>query len=97
MGFYIETPVNVGKDKYLKRNNGALEISTPKSLKEIPEGKILICVISNTLFEAAAICFNQQELNYFKSTIDDRRPRRWLLMDKDEVIKLCPLVEQFLK
>jgi hypothetical protein len=89
MGFYIEVPANHDKvDLILAgRATGApagyrAEVlpSAPDSLAEVPDGKALICVVSNGLFEAAGHVYSDGELEAF-NVPSDPRPRIWLLMD----------------
>ncbi len=87
MGFYIETGKALGKAEYLIDNYDGQEILLlPASFFDIPENKSLICVVNNGFFEAAAYCFNEEELNAFKNP--DGRFKRWILIDKDDAEKL---------
>lgn len=95
MGYYIEVPENHHKAEQLVRLEHAEQLpGPPSSLKHIPEDKMLICVVSNLLFDAAGICYDDRELREFASP--DGRPRSWLLMDKARVLELCPHVKDVL-
>lgn len=89
MGVYIEVPFATEKAMQLKRDYGAQVILRPKLLTEVPKGKTLICVVENGMFDAAGIIFSQSELEAFSETRTGR-PRTWLLMDTEEVVKLKP-------
>jgi hypothetical protein len=82
MGFYIKTPGHTsGKADLLVADHGATIIETPTNFDEAPEGKGLVCVVVNPLFEAAGYCFDEREFEAFTATSDDR-PKTWLTMDK---------------
>lgn len=82
MGYYIETPAAHGKANYLIEHHGATipDKGTKPSDLALSD-KVLICVIDNGPFEAAAYCYNDLEYNEFNNPADPR-PRRWLLMDR---------------
>jgi hypothetical protein len=77
MGKYInytlngETLPSKGKADFLIDRENALEIPEPPEWKEG-----IVCVVENGLFDAAAYCFDDEELKCFKN--DDGRNRRWL-------------------
>lgn len=80
MGFYIETPGNQAKAGQLVEDFGAVQISAPAQLNDVPSGKTLVCVVENPFFDAAAIIYDEQELTAFADPSDGRR-RTWLLLD----------------
>lgn len=82
MGFYIETPLPIGKADYLIDALGAEKTGKPDTLAGVPDGKGLVAVVSNGIFEAAAYVFDDRELEAF-SDPSDLRPKTWLVMDKD--------------
>ena len=91
MGFYIETGTNVGKadrllEQYPQRvmSGGAIT-----SFEEIPEGKTMVCVVSNPMFDAAAVAYDSSEFEAFREA-GDPRPKTWLLMDTPLAEELCP-------
>lgn len=96
MGFYIEVAEAKQKAMQLKRDHNAQVILRPTLLNEIPKGKTLICVMENGLFDAAGIIYSQEELEAF-SEASTGRPRTWLLMDTEEVVKLKPHLADYLR
>lgn len=94
MGYYIETPHNKGKAKWLHETyNTAVPTRLPKEFDTT--GKtVQICVVDNGPFEAAAIAYSQSELNVF--AMPDSIPRQWLIMNREDVIKECPRVKDAL-
>lgn len=95
MGFYIQTPVNMGKADWLIEREGAMR-HDPHAAK--PDNKVIVCVVENGLFDAAGIIYDKNELKAFAYTDpSDHRRRHWLLMDTERVIELCPEVESRLR
>jgi len=87
MGFYIEVPMKTGKALQLVRLWGAKVLSQkPASFNDVPSGKALVCIINNGPWEAAGFCYSRDELERFD--VPDGRPRTWLFMDLNLVIKL---------
>lgn len=87
MGYYIQVPEKKNKAGQLVRLYGAQIIPCPVAFEDIPGNKALICVIDNTMFEAAGHCYSQREFEAF--CVPDGRPRKWLLMDKELTEKLA--------
>lgn len=86
MGYYIETPAGpTNKAVQLEMLYGA----QPARPELPPEGQTLICVVSNGLFDAAGIVYDQRELDDF-SDPDDRRPKVWLTLPTATVLELNP-------
>lgn len=96
MGYYIQTPENLNKVRQLVRLHGAEIIPfPPEKLSDIIGDKALICVVQNGTFDAAGLCYNQQELEAFRRADEGyQRPRTWLLMDKAEAHELCGYKEK---
>lgn len=92
MGFYLQTPVNKGKAKYLIDHHDAQLLLTPVFLTG---DKIAVCVVDNGPFEAAGVAFSAEEMAVFMSPDSGpiQRPRVFLKVPRSEVIKLCPKVE----
>ena len=92
MGYYIETGGNKRKADWILANTKSRE--TPRPLKgtatEIP-----VVVVDNGPFEAAAICFSQSELDAF-TRVNDTRPARFLLVAREDVVRLNPKCEKHL-
>ena len=82
MGMYIQTPFAKGKADYLISKYGAEEIE----LSDVPRNGVMVCVVDNGRFEAAAIAYDQDEIYAFATP--DGRPKRWLLMAAGVVASL---------
>lgn len=82
MGYYIEAPVLHGKAQYLAQAYDAeLLDAAPASYDAIPEGKGLVVVVDNGIFEAAGFCYSEDEFAEFTRP-GERRPRTFVLMDR---------------
>ena len=90
MGFYLEVPENHGKVGQLNRLHDAelLLRGCPKDFSDVPSDKFLICVMDNGMFEAAGVAYSEREMREFANP--DGRPKSWMLIDKDEAIKMNP-------
>lgn len=95
MGFYIEVPRNKQKATQLVEMYGAEVIPEPEEYWMHDPNQSLICVVNNGLFEAAGLCFDEQEFNAFK--FPDGRPRIWLLMDRTKAWKLTGFKEEYVR
>lgn len=96
MGQYLQTDSAFGKVNYLKKHCGATDAfnhkdQRPPRFDEIPAGLVLVCVVTNPVFEAAGVIFDQREYDEF--TYPDPRPKHWLYMDRDKAIEMCPTLE----
>lgn len=71
MGCYIETDADKGKADYLIVEQGAIKLTEPpRSFVEIPEGKVLICVVENGPFDAAGVCCDEHDFDIFRGSDD---------------------------
>ena len=84
MGYYLNDPdwPAVGKAEKILSLDGTEEIPAPLPFSAIPEGKALVCVMNNRIFEGAGLIYSERELRDFTEP-DDMRPRRWLLVDRE--------------
>ncbi len=92
MGYYIDrTPTKTlaahGKAVALKDECDADLVLEP-DYDDVPEGKVLIVIIENGPFEAAAIIHNRREFDGFTND-GTNRPRTWMVMDRELAFKLC--------
>ena len=95
MGYYIEVPKMKGKAEQLVELYEGEIIDRPASFNDIPEGKALICVVSNLNFDAAGLCYSEREFNDFLHDYHQPdRPRKWVLMDLQLARKLSGYIER---
>ena len=89
MGYYIQVPMNQNKAEQLVDLYKGTIIDKPKAFEDIPPDKALICVISNTFFDAAAFCYSGREFKVLERDYSaSQRPRKWVLMDLQLAIHL---------
>lgn len=97
MGYYLDVPNALNKASQLIKLHNAVDIGlAPDKLSDISKDKVLVCVIENGTFDAAAICFSQEELEAFHYDGTDRR-RTWLTLDLEEVVKMKTHLEEYLR
>ncbi len=92
MGYYIEVPQPFNKADQMYDIYEAQTVVGPYI--EIPEGKTLLCVVSNAFFDAIGIMFDEQEMRAFADPTDPR-PKTWMLIDTDLARDLCPDYDQW--
>ena len=93
MGYYIETKENLNKAQQLLAEHPEIkEVTQP--VYDPTHKKIIVCVVQNGWFDAAAVCFSESELHAFAEP--DGRPKRWLELPRELAIKLCPRATQML-
>lgn len=99
MGIYIEVPQNQNKADQL-RQMGAVLVPPTTKVFDIPDDKVLVCVVQNGPFDAAAVVLDEREWSHWQETDYDPRPRSWLMMDIKLATKLsgrdlCQLKNSF--
>lgn len=85
MGYHIEGPA-IGKGQYIVNQFKAVRIPQPASFDEVPDDKALICVVENSVFDAAAVAYDVNEFKAF-TLPTDHRPKQFFLMDKETAWK----------
>jgi hypothetical protein len=83
MGYYIGVPSNHGKAELIRQLHGGEIIAAAPRWEDIPEGKALVVVVDNGIFEAAGYAYDEQEYRAFTSP-SDYRPRTYVLLDRDK-------------
>ena len=91
MGYYIQGP-NIGKAGMLVTQHGGQIVDSPPQYQDIPAGKAVICVVGNSLFDAAAFAYSEQELADFQLP-NDVRPKTWVIMDRELAVTLTGYME----
>lgn len=87
MGIYVEVPRNQNKADQL-RQMGAVLVPPTTKVSDIPDDKVLVCVVQNGPFDAAAVVLDEKEWKHWQNTEDDPRPRTWLMVDIKLATKL---------
>lgn len=89
MGYYIQTDGVKNKAAYIvQHHDGQQLLEAPDSFEDIPEGKALIVVVDNRVFEAAGLCYDKGEFRAFTDP-EDTRNRQYVLLDKVLAYKLA--------
>jgi hypothetical protein len=90
MGYYIQVPAPHDKALQLRDLHGAEILpGQPRSFQDVPDDKALICVVQNSMFDAAALCYSEEEFEEFKDISHDPRPRTWVLVDRELAYELA--------
>lgn len=87
MGFYIKTGSATNKARdILTHVKGSREVSMAEARDYIYDADLaVVCVVDNRIFEAAGFCYNLNEYKAFLLRPNDLRPRRWLLVPREDV------------
>jgi len=93
MGLYIN-PTEVTKEQWLQQYHCGAQ-RTPPEWNEIPKDQIVICLINNGAFTAAAICYNERELNDFADE-NDTREKLWVFVKEDYVHLIQPRLSEYI-
>ena len=93
MGYYIETEYNLNKADQLLEAHAEIK-ATHKPIFDTTGKTVNVCVVQNGMFDACAVAYSEDEMNQFIPF--DGRPKTWLVMPRELVVKLCPAVERML-
>lgn len=87
MGLYIEVPQHRNKaQQILDTWPEARRWDHTEGFDAIPVGFCAVCVVQNGMFDAAGVVFDEKEYRDFLHP--DGRLRTWLLVRKEDVMKL---------
>lgn len=81
MGKYLNSlptghlPIKGKAEALLALENVTLLNEAPSSVDDIPENRKIVCIVDNGMFEAAALMYNQPELEHFKG---QSNPKKWI-------------------
>lgn len=84
MGLYIN-PIGQTKEEWLGEH-GARAVPVPDMFEagqEMEPKHYPVCLIQNSLFTAAGICFSQREYEEFR--IEDGRRKIWFMVNEDDL------------
>lgn len=84
MGLYINPRDGSTKEQFLHKYG--TRMVTPK-MPVLPE-VVLVCLIDNRVFTAAAVMFSDKEFEEF-SDPEDNRPRSWFFVPKALLPSVC--------
>jgi hypothetical protein len=101
MGFYIFDSHEVGplgKLELIKKIPGVKELDRPpvSASDVIRVGMYPVCWVDNTIFQAAGIAYDNEELRRFE-TGTHGRPHKWFLVPTEELVKLKSHLVEYLR
>ena len=92
MGFYIEVSNPKNKTQQILDLYGGIICINAPEWEDITSDEAIICIVGNGSFEAAGLCIDKRELEYFK--VPDGRPRQWLIMSWQKACQLTGFNEE---
>ena len=98
MGIYINPTNGQSKEEWLNERgekfNYTTEVSVVKPLME--HHKIIVCLVVNGMFTAAAVAFDNSELRAFANP-NDLRPKTWYMVHIDKLLDHSGISERVLR
>ncbi len=86
MGYYIETESNSDKANSIAKKWGGRIVSYPPPYESLDQaGEVLVVVVHNEFFEAAAICFSSDEQAAL-CDVSDKRLRMFVILPKEKAV-----------
>jgi len=92
MGTYIN-PKNESKEQWLARNATACGTQAP-AMPTADERTLLVCLVNNGPFTAAAVIYNTNELQEFADP-GDYRPKQWYLAKIEDLLTVSDLPKHY--
>lgn len=84
MGCYVN-PQGMTKEKWLKANAESESVMDVPDF--VPDDCLIVCLVDNGPFTAAAVGYSERELEYFKSP-NDLRPKKWYVVQKVKLVSV---------
>jgi len=94
MGLYIN-PKNMSKEEWLIENRTNVFLQPPNNLKMIPYNHVLVCIVDNGKFTAAAVIYDGDELEAFADP-SDNRPKIWNIVPLEKIKEVCPNYKSYM-
>lgn len=94
MGLYIN-PKNTSKEQWLLDNSTNVFLQAPNNLKMIPYNHVLVCLVNNGPFRAAAVIYSNDELKAFANPSDGRE-KTWHIVSLEKIKEVCPNYKSFM-
>ncbi len=93
MGYYIETKEPLNKAEQLLKEHPEIQPVLLQPTFDNTLDTFNVCVVSNGMFDAAAIAYSPEELAYFLSP-NDTRKKIWLKVPRHLILQLCPSISK---
>lgn len=97
MGYYLNSPEIAPTEKAIQlvRKFNAKVCDCPEDLGMLLDTEALVCVVENGLYDAAALIYNNRELESWKYDLTHGNRRwYWLIMDKKIAHELADYEER---
>jgi hypothetical protein len=82
MGYYIN-PKSITKERWLTEHGRLITLAEAKA--HTVGDNVVVCLVDNGVFTAAAICYSDRERNVFAEP--DGRPKRWYLVSRELLVR----------
>lgn len=84
MGYYVETPMNWGKARYIAETWGGEIVSEEVAAVSVKVSTLgVICVVDNGPFEAAGFAYDEGQFERMRDrSRGDNRPRQWVVLER---------------
>lgn len=76
VGYYVN-PKGITKETFLDLYGRRLPGPPPQYRTQ---DSVVVCLVDNVQFTAAAVAYSQSELEYFSQNPEDKRPKKWYLL-----------------
>lgn len=86
MGCYVN-PEKTTKEKWLEENKVLSQSTCPKV---VPDDCLIVCLVDNGPFKAAAVGYSEREVEVFDNP-NDLRPKVWYVVKTDDLMKVSNL------
>ncbi len=86
MGFYIQTPeINHNKSLVISDKYRGKIVPKPK-YEDLKDDEVIVVCVSNGIFEAAAIAYDESEFDAFNDP-SDIRPKEYVILSKTNALE----------
>ena len=98
MGLYLEPGID--KKQWLEDNatpiTGIVFGTAEIKMDDVPDDKVIVCLVDNGPFYAAGIAYDDRELQAFNHD-DDPRAKIWFYLDKELAKATAPEWDKYIK
>lgn len=96
MGCYVNLGIET-KSSYLAKEGKLIGQEEAFKHKDFTENFVVV-LVDNGFFEAAGICYSQEELDAWRNDYEtgDRRPKKYYVVPKEKLVRVSDL-EDYLK
>jgi len=86
MGMYINPTDGRTKEEFLEEEGIYLNtFILPDAFDTLDKDDILVCLVDNGMFTAAAVCYNKSEFDIFRLD-NSGRPMKWYFIERKVII-----------